>query len=102
MDTQKYFDRSRDEMISRYSGKCRPSGKKGNDTDWGCYSKTWWRDGMARFLASPESMETQNRAWLALMRPTIEAALENGWTDSRSLAIALGIANSWVVRDSGH
>src|SRR5262245_25295276 len=56
MDTQKYFGRARGEMISRYSGNCRPSGKKGNDTGWGCYSKTWWRDGMARFLASPESV----------------------------------------------
>ena len=94
MDTQKYFGRSADEMISSYSSKCRPAGKVGNDTGWGCHSKTWWRNGMARFLASSESVETQNHAWLALMRPVIELALINGWTDRRSLAIALGIANS--------
>jgi hypothetical protein len=81
-------------MIVSYSDRCRPDGKKGNDAGWGCYSKTWWHDGMTRFLASPESAETQNRAWLALMRPSIKAALANGWTDRRSLAIAMGIANS--------
>jgi hypothetical protein len=94
MDTQKYFGRSADEMISSYSAKCRPPGKAGNDTGWGCYSKTWWRNGMARFLANPESVEIQNHAWLAMMRPVIEVALTHGWTDRRSLAIALGIANS--------
>ncbi len=78
MDTRKYFGRSPDEMISSFSGKCRPVGKTGNDTGWGCYSKAWWHDGMARFLASPESVEIQNRAWLALMRPAIDAALANG------------------------
>jgi hypothetical protein len=94
MDTTKYFARSRGDMISNYSGKCRPAGKSGNDTGWGCYSKSWWRDGMARFLASPESVDVQNRAWLELMRPTIDAALAHGWSDGRSLAIAMGIANS--------
>jgi hypothetical protein len=94
MDTQKYFGRSADEMIANYSAKCRPDGETGNDTGWGCYSKDWWRNGMTRFLASPESEEAQNRAWLALMRPSIEDALAKGWTDSRSLAIAMGIANS--------
>jgi hypothetical protein len=95
MDTQKYFNKSTDEMISGYSDKCAPADKRGtNDTGWGCYSKPWWRDGMLRFLASPESHEAQTRAWLNMMRPTINAALAHGWRESRSLAIALGIANS--------
>ena len=94
MDTEKYFGRSVDEMISNYSGRCRPVGKHGNDTDWGCYSKTWWRDGMTRFVGSPESVEAQNRAWAAAMRPAIDAAFAKGWTDPRSLAIALSVANS--------
>lgn len=94
MDTEKYFGRSRGDMISGYSDKCRPTGKYGNDTGWGCYSKSWWRDGMARFLSSPESVEIQNRAWMKLMRPAVEAALAHGWTTGRSLAIAMGITNS--------
>jgi hypothetical protein len=94
MDTQKYFGRSTDEMIADYSAKCRPEGKLGNDTGWGCYSRDWWRSGMAKFLASPETEEVQYRAWLTLTRPAIEDALAKGWKDSRSLAIAMGIANS--------
>jgi len=81
-------------MVSKYSANCRPSGKAGNDTGWGCYTKPWWRDGMDKFLHSPESVEMQNRAWLTMMQPVIEAALRQGWKDPRSLAIALGIANS--------
>ncbi|MEP9396676.1 hypothetical protein [Mesorhizobium sp. KR2-14] len=94
MDTQEYFGRSQEDMISHYSAKCRPSGKKGNDTGWGCYSQAWWHEGMARFLASPESEKAQYRAWLNLMQPAIKAALAHNWTDRRSLAIAMGIANS--------
>jgi len=94
MDTQAFFGKSREEMIAGFSGKCRPEGKSGNDTGWGCFSQAWWHDGMQRFLASPDAKETQNRAWLALMKPSIDAALAHGWTDSRSLAIAMGITNS--------
>src|SRR5215207_4947418 len=94
MDTEKYFGRSRDGMIKNYSSKCRPGNHRGNDTGWGCYSKKWWHDGMIRFVKRPESKDVQNRAWLALMKPTIELALKHGWTDSRSLAIATGVANS--------
>ncbi len=94
MDTDKYFARSREDMINNYSSSCRPGTHRGNDTGWGCYSQKWWREGMERFVRSPESHDVQNRAWLAEMRPTVELALEHGWTDSRSLAIATGIANS--------
>jgi hypothetical protein len=95
MDTQKYFGKSAEEMISSYSSKCGPPDKRGtNDTGWGCFSQAWWHEGMSRFLASPESEKTQDRAWFNMMRPTINTALAHGWTDRRSLAIALGIANS--------
>lgn len=94
MDTEKYFSRSEQVMISDFSDRCRPADKSGDDTGWGCFSQAWWHGGMEKFLASPESKDTQNRAWLALMRPSIEAALEQGWKDSRSLAIAMGISNS--------
>lgn len=49
---------------------------------------------MMQFVRSPESVGVQNRAWLDLMKSTIKLALDQGWTDSRSLAIATGIANS--------
>ncbi|UCI07345.1 hypothetical protein [Mesorhizobium sp. B1-1-8] len=94
MDTQKYFGRSREDMVDHYSSKCRPGKHKGNDTGWGCYSQKWWREGMVQFVHSPESRDVQNQAWLAQMRPTIELALQHGWTSSRSLAIATGVANS--------
>jgi len=94
MDTERYFGRSREDMIRNYSGACRPANRRGNDTGWGCYSRRWWRDGMERFVRSPESVEVQHRAWLDLMKSTVEAALSHGWTDSRSLAIATGVANS--------
>ncbi|TGR83835.1 hypothetical protein EN866_33730 [Mesorhizobium sp. M2D.F.Ca.ET.223.01.1.1] len=94
MDTQKYFGRSREEMIDNYSDKCRPGKHKGNDTGWGCYSQKWWREGMVQFVNSPESHDIQNKAWLTQMRPTVELALQHGWNDSRSLAIATGVANS--------
>lgn len=94
MDTQKYFGRSQDDMIANYASKCRPGKHRGNDTGWGCYSQKWWREGMVRFVHSPESRNIQNQAWLAQMKPTIELALKHGWRDSRSLAIATGVANS--------
>ena len=94
MDTQKYFGKSRNEMITKYSSGCRPGKHRGNDTGWGCYSKKWWRSGMRQFVRSRESEATQDEAWLALMKPTVELAIGRGWRDSRSLAIATGIANS--------
>lgn len=94
MDTEKYFGRSKDEMIAKYSSGCRPLGKSGNDSGWGCYSKIWWRKGMADFLNSPESKAVQNAAWGSMMKPVIEKAISKGWTTARQIAIALGIANS--------
>ncbi|MBY5637724.1 hypothetical protein HFO39_23640 [Rhizobium leguminosarum] len=94
MDTEKYFGRSREDMVRNYSSSCRPGKHRGNDTGWGCYAQKWWRDGMIRFVHSPESHGIQNQAWLEQMRPTIELALEHGWRDSRGLAIATGVANS--------
>jgi hypothetical protein len=94
MDTEEYFHRLEDEMIAKYSSACRPQGKSGDDTGWGCYSNDWWREGMQRFLESPESKEVQDRAWASMMKPVIEQAISHGWTSARQIAIALGIANS--------
>jgi hypothetical protein len=95
MDTEKFFGRTREDMIENYSTRCRPGKHRGNDSGWGCYSRKWWRDGMNQFVRSPESEDVQYRAWLAQMKPTVELVLGHGWTDSRSLAIATGVANSF-------
>lgn len=94
IDTEKYFNRSQEEMIANFSVACRPKGKSGNDTGWGCFSKPWWNNGMKAFLTSAESHQAQNAAWTDMMKPVIEIALSNNWNDARSLAISLGIANS--------
>ena len=94
MDTEKYFARSKQEMIEKYSSACRPRGKSGNDNGWGCYSKDWWRKGMAEFLSSSDSRAIQNAAWASMMKPVLEKVISKGWTSARQIAIALGIANS--------
>lgn len=94
MDTQKYFGKSQQEMINNYSKSCRPSGKSGNDTGWGCYSKSWWRDGFKKFLASSDSKAIQDKAWSLKMKGAIEKVLSKGWNTPRQIAIALGISNS--------
>lgn len=94
MDTNKYFGKSKEEMIKNYSNSCRPSGRSGDDTGWGCYSKDWWREGMTRFVTSSESKKIQDRAWYVKMKPVIDNALSHGWNTKRQIAIALGIANS--------
>ncbi len=94
MDTMKYFGKSQQEMINNYSTKCRPSGKSGNDTGWGCYSQTWWRDGFKKFLASSDSKKIQDKAWSLKMKGAIEKAISKGWNTPRQIAIALGISNS--------
>lgn len=94
MNTQKYFGKSKEEMISKYSKGCRPAGRSGNDTGWGCYYRDWWRSGMERFLKSPESKKVQNKAWFEKMRTPIQNALNHGWKTKRQMAIAMGIANS--------
>lgn len=94
MDTQKYFGKSVQEMIANYSKDCRPSGRKGNDTGWGCYSKAFWRTGMQNFVNSNSSQSIQDKAWTIKMQSTISVAIQRGWNTSREIAIALGISNS--------
>lgn len=58
------------------------------------YDFAWWREGMARFLRSPDGRAAQQRAWRSYISPALQAALEHGWSTDRELAIAAGIANS--------
>ncbi len=95
MDTEKYFGKSKKDMIDNYSSRCRPPGKSGDDNDgWGCFSKAWWRQGMKKFLTSTDSKKIQNDAWSSKMKPVIEKSISKGWNTQRQIAIALGIANS--------
>ncbi len=94
MDTGKYFKKPKKEMIDNYSSSCRPVGKSGDDTGWGCYSKAWWKQGMQDFLHSNDSENSQNNAWSLKMKPVIEKVISKGWNTKRQIAIALGIANS--------
>ncbi|MGV1803781.1 hypothetical protein ACQZ6A_18105 [Agrobacterium vitis] len=94
MNTQKYFGKPAEEMVRLYSASCRPPHRQGKDTGWGCFSQKWWKTGMEKFVRSPESETVQINAWLDMMEPTVKAALAHGWNDSRSLAIATGVANS--------
>ncbi|HEY5139656.1 MAG TPA: hypothetical protein VIJ25_10135, partial [Methylococcales bacterium] len=71
MDTLKYFKRSQLVMIRDFSAKCRPPGKTGNDSGWGCFSQPWWHQGMKSFVLSTQSKSVQNRAWAEMMRPVI-------------------------------
>ena len=93
-NTRKYFGKTKEDMIKNYSTKCRPSGKSGNDTGWGCYSQGWWRDGFEKFLATPQSKPIQDKAWSLKMKGAIEKVLSKGWNTPRQIAIALGISNS--------
>lgn len=94
MDTEKYFSKSRETMRSHFADDCRPQGKQGNDTGWGCYSKPWWKHGMLEFLRSDDSKAVQHKAWAQMMKPVITNALSHEWQSERQLAIALSIANS--------
>ncbi|WP_447759608.1 hypothetical protein [Pseudomonas moraviensis] len=94
MNTSKYFSKSQEDMLKYFTADCRPEGKHGNDTGWGCYSKQWWNQGMRDFLNSNESRQVQDRAWAQMMQPVITRALSHDWQSERELAIALSIANS--------
>jgi hypothetical protein len=77
MDTQRYFGREAAAIPDRP------------------YDQQWWRDGMSQFLSSPESHRVQVEAWLDLMRPTLESAVQHeAWRNDRGLAIAAAIGNS--------
>ena len=93
-NTMKYFGKTKEDMIKNYSTKCRPSGKSGNDTGWGCYSQGWWRDGFKKFLSSSDSKAIQDKTWSLKMKGAIEKVISKGWSTPRQIAIALGISNS--------
>ncbi len=58
------------------------------------YRFDWWREGMRRFLSTPEARAAQQRAWRAYISPALGKALDHGWASHRELTIAASVANS--------
>jgi len=99
--SQKYFGRSVSQLKS-FSGqknKCKGSTPQSeNDNGSGCYSTDWWRSGMQKFTAGPESKRVQTAAWMSSKAgPASEKAKAHGWVTGRQFAIAAGISNSLGV-----
>ncbi len=69
-------------------------GRDARDVPERPFALPWWREGMRRFLASPEAKAAQQRAWRAYISPALDAALQHGWSTDRQLAIAASVANS--------
>lgn len=98
---KKYFGKTVSQLksFSRGKNKCKgttPMSK--NDNGTGCYSVGWWKSGMEKFTASPESRAIQTKAWMdSKAGPGSERAKAHGWTTARQFAIAAGISNSMGV-----
>ena len=84
MDTQKYFNKSEDEMIDFI----KEAGGKELDYDW-------WAKGMKEFLDSNESIPVQNTAATKKFTGGVmKSALAQGWSTDRELAVAMFYINS--------
>ena len=98
---QKYFGRSVAQLssFSRQRNKCQGTNETAtNDNGTGCYAVSWWRSGMEKFTAGPESKRVQTAAWMSSKAgPASEKAKTHGWVTGRQFAIAAGISNSLGV-----
>lgn len=98
---QKYFGRSVSQLksFSRQKNDCKGSTPMSeNDNGTGCYSVSWWKSGMKKFTAGPESKRVQTAAWMSSKAgPASEKAKSMGWVTGRQFAIAAGISNSLGV-----
>ena len=84
MDTQKYFNKSEDEMIDFIKEA------RGKELDY-----DWWTKGMKEFLDSNESIPVQNSAATKKFTGSVmKSALAQGWSTDRELAVALFYINS--------
>lgn len=83
---QKLHEHMSGEQMERYFGGDADELRRTNPEQW--------REGMERFLASPESHAVQVRTWFDVVGGSLEASLDHGWATDRSLAIAAGISNS--------
>ena len=98
---QKHFGRSVSQLRSftKQKNNCKGTTPMGeNDNGTGCYSTGWWKSGMQKFTASPESKAIQTATWMkGKAGPGSEAAKAQGWVTGRQFAIAAGISNSLGV-----
>jgi len=99
--SQKYFGRSVSQLRSftKQKNNCKGTTPMGeNDNGTGCYSTGWWKSGMQKFTASPESKRIQTATWMSSKAgPGSEKAKAHGWVTGRQFAIAAGISNSLGV-----
>lgn len=99
--SQKYFGRSVSQLRSftKQKNHCKGTTPMGeNDNGTGCYSTGWWKSGMQKFTASPESKRIQTATWMSSKAgPGSAAAKAQGWVTGRQFAIAAGISNSLGV-----
>ena len=84
IDTEKYFGKSSSYMCSNYASKTS-----------GASDQQFWVDGMEAFVNSPDSEKIQNKAFSEARQSAVDSAIENGWTNSRQMAIAVGVSNSF-------
>ena len=84
MDTQKYFGRSKKEMIDNYA-----------DRESGASNNQWWLDGFRRWVSNPKHNKIQDDLFRQSRQGAIDDAKKNGWKTDREFAIAVGVSNSF-------
>jgi len=84
MDTEKYFGRSKSEMINNYA-----------DRDSGASDNQWWLDGFRKWVSEPKNNKVQDDLFRKSRQSAVDSAKENGWTTDREFAIAVGVSNSY-------
>jgi hypothetical protein len=97
---KKYWGVSAQELADNYGQQCRPDGKKGDDTGWGCYSGGHnplgidWKKGMTDFVNDINNNPIQDAATRTGRKKAIKAAMDQGWKTPFEWAVAVGISNS--------
>lgn len=84
MDTEKYFGRSKSEMINNYA-----------DRDSGASDNQWWLDGFRKWVSEPENNKVQDNLFRQSRQSAVDSAKQNGWQTDREFAIAVGVSNSY-------
>ena len=84
MDTEKYFGRSKSEMINNYA-----------DRDSGASDNQWWLEGFRQWVSEPENNKVQDDLFRKSRQSAVDSAKQNGWKTDREFAIAVGVSNSY-------
>ena len=84
MDTQKYFNRSKSEMIDNYASKTS-----------GASENQWWLDGFRKWVSDSKNDKIQDELFKTSRQGAVDSAKDNGWNTDRDFAIAVGVSNSF-------